>query len=64
MGKQTAKKLANMGARVVMICRSKERGEKARQDIMADNPNAQLDLIFCDFVVFQRSAAICQGFSN
>lgn len=33
IGKRTAYNLARMGAKVVMACRSLERGEKARQEL-------------------------------
>ena len=36
IGKETAKALLGMGARVVMVCRDRERGEKARTGILKD----------------------------
>lgn len=64
IGKQTAKELANMGARVIMVCRSRGRGEKAYQDIMADNSNAQLDLMFCDLSSFSQMRQFVEDFQT
>lgn len=35
IGKVTARELAKMGARIVMVCRSQERGQAAQSDIKA-----------------------------
>ena len=48
LGKQTALDLAKKGAHVVMICRSKERGEAAQAEIKAAAKNESVDLHLCD----------------
>jgi NAD(P)-dependent dehydrogenase (short-subunit alcohol dehydrogenase family) len=48
IGKETAKSLANMGAAVVMVVRSRERGEKAQKEIMKQSGNNSVDLMICD----------------
>jgi len=48
IGKETAKALSEMNATVVMVCRDKERGEKAREDIINQTGNKNIDLILCD----------------
>jgi NAD(P)-dependent dehydrogenase (short-subunit alcohol dehydrogenase family) len=48
LGKATALGLAKQGATVVMVCRSKERGEAARQEIVAASGNQAVDLLLAD----------------
>ena len=48
IGYQAALKLAKINYRVVMICRSKKRGETAQQKIIAETGNNQVDLILID----------------
>ncbi|MEC8278242.1 MAG: SDR family NAD(P)-dependent oxidoreductase [Myxococcota bacterium] len=48
IGKATAQKLAALGASVVMLCRSKERGQQALEEIQSLYPHANLELILLD----------------
>lgn len=48
IGKATAKALAKMNATVVMVCRDKERGDKAQKEIIEQTGNNQVDLLLCD----------------
>ncbi len=48
MGKATAIGLAKMNATVVMVCRNKELGEKAREEIINQTGNKNIDLLLCD----------------
>ena len=48
IGKETAIDLAKMGATVVMVVRDKERGEKAKKEIMKQSDNTSVDLMICD----------------
>ncbi len=48
IGKAAAIGLARMGARVVMVCRSHERGKSARAEIAADSGNGGVDLLIAD----------------
>ena len=48
IGKATATGLARMGATVVMVCRSRERGEKAQTEIAAKAGSRDLDLLIAD----------------
>src|ERR671930_2162481 len=43
-GKETARRLADAGARVVMAVRTPEKGEQARAEILARHPHAQLEV--------------------
>jgi NAD(P)-dependent dehydrogenase (short-subunit alcohol dehydrogenase family) len=48
LGKETALALAKMNARVVMVCRDKAKGERARTEIAAKSGNSSVDLLLCD----------------
>jgi NAD(P)-dependent dehydrogenase (short-subunit alcohol dehydrogenase family) len=48
IGKETALALAGMGAVVVMAVRNRERGERARSEIIEETGNQATDLMICD----------------
>ena len=48
IGKAASMQLARMGANVVMMCRNKERGEQALQDVRAASNNDKVELILVD----------------
>jgi NAD(P)-dependent dehydrogenase (short-subunit alcohol dehydrogenase family) len=48
IGKATAIGLAQMGAKVIIVCRNKERGEKALRDIIEKSNNQTVELYLCD----------------
>src|SRR3954466_15832209 len=48
IGRETAKQLAKRGAQVVLICRSKERGEEAQRSIVQETGNPHVELVLCD----------------
>lgn len=49
IGKATATGLAKQGATVVLVCRDRERGEAARQDIVRESGNGRVELLLADF---------------
>jgi NAD(P)-dependent dehydrogenase (short-subunit alcohol dehydrogenase family) len=48
IGRATALGLAKMGATVVMVCRSRERGKRALAEIKAESGNQAVDLLVAD----------------
>lgn len=48
IGKYTAISLAKKGAKIIMVCRSQERGEAARQDIIKESGNNNIMLELCN----------------
>jgi retinol dehydrogenase 14 len=48
IGKETALALAQMGARVVMVVRNQEKGEKALAEIVQETGNKSVSLMLCD----------------
>jgi NAD(P)-dependent dehydrogenase (short-subunit alcohol dehydrogenase family) len=45
IGKETALGLAQMGARVVMLCRNAERGKAALEEIRQESGSSQVSLL-------------------
>ena len=48
IGRATALGLAQLGATVIMVCRSRERGEAAQAEIRAQSGNDKVDLLLAD----------------
>jgi NAD(P)-dependent dehydrogenase (short-subunit alcohol dehydrogenase family) len=48
IGKETALGLAQMGARVVMVCRNAEKGRAALEEIRRESGSSQVDLLIAD----------------
>ena len=48
IGLETARGLARLGARVVLVCRDRQRGEAARQELIAATGNGQIRLLVAD----------------
>jgi len=49
IGKVTAQELASKGAIVIMVCRNKEKGQQALEEIVTKTKNQNLELIVADF---------------
>lgn len=61
-GFEAARGLARKGAHVVMACRNLEKGEKARQQILAEVPDAALDLMALDLADLASVEAFADAF--
>ncbi len=48
IGKATTRQIADLGAKVIMVCRNPEKGEKARQEIIQATKNKNVELLICD----------------
>lgn len=48
IGKETSLGLAQMGARVVLVCRNAEKGQAALEDIRRDSASSQLELLIAE----------------
>lgn len=64
MGKATATALAKLGTRVVILCRNKERGEKALNEIKAESGNDNADMILCDLASMESIREAVKLFEN
>ena len=54
IGKATAIEMARMGARVVMVCRNRERGRQALVEVCQESGSSAVDLILTDLSVRQE----------
>jgi len=64
IGKETALALAKMGATVVMVVRSQERGEKAQKEIIKQTGNNSVDLMICDISSMDSIRRFAKEFKN
>ena len=60
IGRETAKALASMGAYVVMVTRSKERGTEAREAIIKETGNREVDLLICDLSIMSEVESLAE----
>jgi NAD(P)-dependent dehydrogenase (short-subunit alcohol dehydrogenase family) len=63
LGKATALQLAAMGATVVMVCRSRERGKAAQDEIITRSGNSTVDLLLADLSSQQSIRQLVQTFT-
>lgn len=54
LGKVTAKALAAGGATVIMVCRNRDKGRAARDEIVSETRNENVDLMIADFSVLNQ----------
>jgi NAD(P)-dependent dehydrogenase (short-subunit alcohol dehydrogenase family) len=64
IGKATAEKLAELGATVVMVCRSKDKGERAVVDVKKKNGNGSVALMLADFSSLASVRSLAKEFSD
>lgn len=64
IGKVTARELAKMGATVVMVCRSQERGQAAQAEIKAASHNDSVDLMLADLSSQAAIRRLAQSFKE
>jgi NAD(P)-dependent dehydrogenase (short-subunit alcohol dehydrogenase family) len=64
IGKVAALELAKRGATVVMVCRSRERGEAAQQEILAQRGNDKVDLLLADLSSMASTRAMVDEFKS
>ena len=61
IGYETAKDLAKRGATLHLVCRNKERGEKARDEIVAATNNSDVQLHVADLSSVSQTKALAQA---
>ncbi|MBC8452783.1 MAG: SDR family oxidoreductase [Spirochaetes bacterium] len=64
MGKAASMELARTGAIVVMLCRNKERGEKALQEVRTSSKNNSVELMLCDLGSLKSVRDFCVEFKS
>jgi len=64
IGKETALALAKMDAAVVMAVRNRERGEKAKIEIVSQSGNKSVDLMVCDLSLMNSIRHFAKEFQD
>jgi NAD(P)-dependent dehydrogenase (short-subunit alcohol dehydrogenase family) len=62
IGKETSKKLVELGATVFMVCRKQKGGEKAISEIEGASNKAQVELMLADFASLDSVRALAKKF--
>jgi NAD(P)-dependent dehydrogenase (short-subunit alcohol dehydrogenase family) len=62
IGKETSKKLVELGATVIIVCRNRERGERAKLEIEKAADAAQVELMLADFASLDSVRAMAKKF--
>lgn len=64
IGKVMALEIAKKGARVVMVCRSKELGQAAQKDIIAQSNNQSVELMLADLSSMKQVRKLAEEFKQ
>ncbi|GAH91719.1 unnamed protein product, partial [marine sediment metagenome] len=64
IGKATAIQLAKMGFHIVMVCRNRERGENAQNQIKEESGNNNIDLIIADLASLESVKNLADEFKK
>jgi NAD(P)-dependent dehydrogenase (short-subunit alcohol dehydrogenase family) len=64
IGEATSSRLAGMGHHVVMVSRTGERGNRARQKILAAHPEASTDLLIADLTTTSAIRRLSEEFQS
>lgn len=64
IGKVTARAIAEMGARVTIVCRNRERGEPALEEIRRESGNHSVELMICDFSSQSQIRRLAEEFKS
>jgi NAD(P)-dependent dehydrogenase (short-subunit alcohol dehydrogenase family) len=59
IGKVTAMALAQQGAHLIMVCRSPQKTEPVRQEIIEKTGNGLVDVFYCDFGIQAQIRKVC-----
>jgi NAD(P)-dependent dehydrogenase (short-subunit alcohol dehydrogenase family) len=62
LGLESSKMLAGKGATIVMACRNMRKAEKAKAEVLAENPNAKLDVMQLDNASLASVKAFADAF--
>jgi retinol dehydrogenase-14 len=64
IGSATAMELAKRGAFLILVCRTKERAEKARDEIVRGSGNRTIELMVCDLASQKQIRALAAEFKS
>ena len=64
IGKETAKKLAELGATVIMVCRNRKRGEKAMSEVKSAGGSSPVELLLADFASLDAVRSVAREYQE
>ena len=64
IGKETAEGLARMGATLVMVCRDRERGQAALEEIKSKSGSRSVELMICDLASQAQIRKLAEEFKQ
>jgi len=64
IGKVTARELAKTNAQIIMVCRDKERGSAAQQELIKASGNERIDLLIADLASHASIRAMVKEFQK
>lgn len=64
IGKASAEQLASIGAHVVMVCRSREKGERAKVEVEAKSGSRSVELMLADLASFDSVRAFAKKYKE
>ncbi len=64
IGKAATRQLAERGAEIVMVCRSPDRAEEARDELIASTGNENLELDITDLSSLEQAAGLAERLEN
>ena len=64
IGFATAMELAKRGASLILVCRTKERAEKARDEIVRGSGNRTIEFMVCDLASQKQIRALAAEFKS
>mgnify|MGYP001797494348 FL=1 len=60
IGKSTTREIAKTGATIIMVCRNQQKAEKAREEIIAQSNNPNIEIFLCDFAEQAQIKTVAQ----
>ena len=64
LGFTVSKRFADMGANTILVCRNKEKGEKAVSEIKTELPDASVELMICDLSSMKSIKSFIEEFKG
>jgi NAD(P)-dependent dehydrogenase (short-subunit alcohol dehydrogenase family) len=64
LGFEVARRLAGRGAKTILLCRTRERGDAAVHEIMKESPAASVELAVCDLSSLRSIGAFIDDFEE
>ena len=64
LGKETARGLAKLGAKIVFTTRDNLKGEKTRNELITSSQNENIDMLKCDLASFVSIRNCCKEFKS